>query len=260
MKTIDEVEVKDRHPDILLPEGQFRKKTRRDFLIAGLAAAGAIGGYEWVTSAAQQNGTPWPQRRVLEFNGKLAHSYLSNTHLMPTFRPDQVTFLKPNGNIGVEKPLNAANWALQVDPGGATPGFKLQLADITALPKRDMVTRFCCIEGWSSIVSWGGARFSDFARKFFQPGRTLPRFVYLATPGEDYYVGLDMKSALHPQTLLAYERNGKALEEVHGAPLRLVIPVKYGIKSIKRIGLIRFADTKPGDYWAEDGYDWFAGL
>jgi DMSO/TMAO reductase YedYZ molybdopterin-dependent catalytic subunit len=45
----------------------------------------------------------------------------------------------------------------------------------------------------------------------------------------------------------------------HGAPLRLVIPVKYGIKSLKQIGAIRFTDRRPADYWAERGYDWYAG-
>jgi DMSO/TMAO reductase YedYZ molybdopterin-dependent catalytic subunit len=69
-----------------------------------------------------------------------------------------------------------------------------------------------------------------------------------------------MKSALHPQTLLAYEQNGKPLEDRRGAPLRLAIPVKYGIKNIKRIGLIQYTDKRPADYWADEGYDWFAGL
>ncbi len=257
MKTTDKE--KNRHPEILLQEATVRRKTRRDFLIAGVAAAAAIGGYEWATSASQEDEVPWPQRRVLEFNEKIAKGYLSNSHLMPTYRPDQVTFLKPNGDIGLKTPVNAADWSLRVIPGG-TPPFTLQLSDIQALPKCDLTTRFCCIEGWSSIVWWGGARFSDFARKFFPPGRALPHYVYLATPGEDYYVGLDMKSALHPQTLLAYERNGKPLDQTHGAPLRLAISIKYGINSIKRIGMIRFTNTKPVDYWAEEGYDWFAGL
>lgn len=82
----------------------------------------------------------------------------------------------------------------------------------------------------------------------------------MATPSGEYFVGLDMKSAMHPQTLLAYEKDGKPLDDDHGAPLRLVIPVKYGIKNIKRIGLIQYTDKKPSDYWANDGYDWFAGL
>ena len=67
-------------------------------------------------------------------------------------------------------------------------------------------------------------------------------------------------SALHPQTLLCYEMNGKPLEEKHGAPLRLVIPVKYGIKNIKLITRIAYSVHRPVDYWAEQGYDWYAGL
>jgi DMSO/TMAO reductase YedYZ molybdopterin-dependent catalytic subunit len=55
-------------------------------------------------------------------------------------------------------------------------------------------------------------------------------------------------------------KNEEPLMPEHGAPLRLAIPGKYGIKSIKRIGLIRYTDTRPYDYWYEQRYDWFAGL
>src|SRR6267143_1311005 len=70
-----------------------------------------------------------------------------------------------------------------------------------------------------------------------------------------YFVGLDMQSAAHPQTLLAYELNGQPLTWQHGAPLRLAIPVKYRIKNIKRLGVIRYTNVRPADYWAERGYD-----
>jgi DMSO/TMAO reductase YedYZ molybdopterin-dependent catalytic subunit len=110
------------------------------------------------------------------------------------------------------------------------------------------------------VCHWSGAPFSDFAKKYLPPGQKIAKYVYMATAGEDYYVGLDAKSALHPQTLLAYEQNGQPLENAHGAPLRLAIPVKYGIKNIKRIGMISFTNQKPEDYWADEGYDWFAGL
>jgi DMSO/TMAO reductase YedYZ molybdopterin-dependent catalytic subunit len=86
------------------------------------------------------------------------------------------------------------------------------------------------------------------------------RYVAMETPGRGYYVGLDMESALHPQTLLVYEMNGAPLTLLHGAPLRLGIPVKYGIKNIKRIGTIRYTDVRPADFWGERGYDWYAGL
>jgi len=86
------------------------------------------------------------------------------------------------------------------------------------------------------------------------------QYVGMATPNEEYYVGLDMASALHPQTLLAYEMNEQPLRPEHGAPLRLIIPVKYGIKNLKRIGTISFSNERPPDYWAEQGYDYYSGL
>jgi DMSO/TMAO reductase YedYZ molybdopterin-dependent catalytic subunit len=107
------------------------------------------------------------------------------------------------------------------------------------------------------VVRWGGVRFRDFAARYVP---TPADYVRLVTPDGDYYVGLDLASALHPQTLLCWEMNGEPLTPGHGAPLRLVIPAKYGIKNIKRIGLIEFTDERPADYWAERGYDWYAGL
>ncbi len=252
------------HPEIALPEPELKRelkrRTRRDFLIAGVASAAGIGAYEWIRSAKTENEVPWPQRRVLDFNGKLAQGYVSDTHLMPAYPRAQVSFLKPNGNIGIERPADSGRYRVQVKTGRNNPPLELSLADFAALPKLEMVTRFCCIEGWSSIAYWGGVRFSEFTKRYFPPGDQLPDYVSMATPDGDYYVGLDTKSAMHPQTLLAYEQNGRPLEDRHGAPLRLVIPVKYGIKSIKRIGSIHYTDTRPGDYWAEEGYDWFAGL
>jgi DMSO/TMAO reductase YedYZ molybdopterin-dependent catalytic subunit len=85
-------------------------------------------------------------------------------------------------------------------------------------------------------------------------------YLGLSTPDEEYYVGIDMPSALHPQTLLCYEMNGKPLPMDQGYPLRLIIPVKYGIKSLKRIGSMYFENERPPDYWAERGYDYFSGL
>lgn len=252
--------------EIILPDHDAKRElnrlTRRGFLVAGVAAIGGVGAYEWITKAHSVDEAPWPQRKVLDLNGKISHAYLSNSHLMPEYPESRVGPIKVNGDIGITNDFDAKHWRLDVASGGedASPLFSLGMEDIAALPKVHMTTRFCCIEGWSVIQSWGGVRFSDFTKKYLSPGQKLPHYVYMATPDEDYYVGLDIKSALHPQTLLAYEHNGHPLEPEHGAPLRLVIPVKYGIKSIKRIGLIRYTNDRPGDYWAEEGYDWFAGL
>jgi DMSO/TMAO reductase YedYZ molybdopterin-dependent catalytic subunit len=74
------------------------------------------------------------------------------------------------------------------------------------------------------------------------------------------YVGIEREVALHRQTLLAYELNGQPLTPDHGAPLRLVTPLKYGIKQLKQIGRMAYTDTEPHDYWHEQGYDYYAGL
>ncbi len=150
------------------------------------------------------------------------------------------------------------------------PGLLLTLADIKLLPRIEMTTKLKCIEGWSTIVNWAGARFSDFIARFPPSTRNgsqpdlrragdFVRYVSMVTPDGGYYVGMDMPSILHPQTLLAYEMNGAPLLKEHGAPLRLATATKYGIKQIKRIGRIEFTDERPADYWAERGYDWYSG-
>ncbi len=150
------------------------------------------------------------------------------------------------------------------------PGLLMTIDDIKALPRVEMITELKCIEGWSVITHWAGARFSDFVARYLPPAKNggapdpsrlqdLVRYVSLLTPDGGYYVGMDMPSMLHPQTLLCYEMNFAPLTLEHGAPLRLVTPTKYGIKLIKRIGRIEFTDERPRDFWAESGYDWYSG-
>ncbi len=144
-----------------------------------------------------------------------------------------------------------------------TAGLLLTMEDVTKLPKQDFVTQFKCIEGWSEIVHWGGFRLRDFIEAYppakNEKGET-PKYVYMETPNGDYYTGYDLRECLHPQSLLVTEMAGKPLTQQHGAPLRLHMPIKYGYKQIKRIGLIAYTDDKPDDYWTKLGYDWYAGL
>ncbi len=150
------------------------------------------------------------------------------------------------------------------------PAVILTLQQLMAIPKKVMVTEFKCIEGWSYIVQWGGVPLIEVMKKYppltksgdpanFANSFDLPDFVGMETNDGVYTVGLDMASAAHPQTLLCYEMNGKPLPADHGGPLRLVIPTKYNIKSIKQLGVIRFTNDRPKDYWADRGYDWYSG-
>ena len=79
---------------------------------------------------------------------------------------------------------------------------------------------------------------------------------------DDYYESIDMVSARHPQSLLCYEMYGQPLTRVHGAPLRLVMPVKLGYKQAKYIVGLRVKDvlTARRGYWEDRGYSWYGGL
>ncbi len=144
-----------------------------------------------------------------------------------------------------------------------TPGLLLTLDDLHKLPRRQLVTQFKCIEGWSQIVQWAGFGLADFMAAY-PPAKNakgeLPKYVYMETPDGNYYCGFDRTVCEHPQTLLATEMHGQPLSLAHGAPVRLHMPTKYGYKQIKRISLIAYTDEKPDDYWTKLGYDWYAGL
>ncbi|MCU1275019.1 MAG: molybdopterin-binding oxidoreductase [Bryobacterales bacterium] len=228
--------------------------------MGGLAALAGTGAWIWLRSRRPDDEIPWPLRLSLRANEQLARDYFSEARLARTFAPGSIEAPRVNGNIGLED-APQADWSLTVDgiPDADEP-LSLNMADIQSLPKVELIMELKCIEGWSRILKWGGARFQDFVNRYAS-GQTNPNgYVALETPDREYYVGLDMASALHPQTLLCYEMNGKPLESQHGAPLRLVIPVKYGIKNLKRIGKIIFSETRPPDYWAERGYDYYAGF
>ena len=232
---------------------EITRRTRRSFLVGGVATLAGFSGWEWLRSRRPEEDEPWPLRVGLHADEQLSRDYFRPARLAPTFSASAVQTGRPNGDVGLDTE-SGADWKLMFGEQ------MLSLADIQSLPKTVMITELKCIEGWSRVIQWGGARFSDFVAKFHDEPADPESYVAMATPDGEYYVGLDMESAMHPQTLLCYEMNGRPLEPQHGAPLRLVTPLKYGIKNIKRIGTIEFQRSRPKDYWAERGYDWYAGL
>lgn len=227
--------------------------TRRNFLIGGAAAAFGVLGWRWMSEETKTS----LLRSTLEFNERVSQTFYKPTRLAPEFSGDDVTAPRVNGDAGMTGEFDPATWKLAVGGVGASE-LSLTIEDIKALPRTDMIVEFKCIEGWSMIAHYAGARFSDFAAKYASTNRSP--YVAMTTPDNGYYVGWDTESIMHPQTLLCYEMNGRPLTLPHGAPIRLASPTKYGIKQIKRIGRIEFTDVRPRDFWAENGYDWYAGL
>jgi DMSO/TMAO reductase YedYZ molybdopterin-dependent catalytic subunit len=242
---------------------------RRNFIaftsFIGLNAL-AFGGWRWLYKSPKEAdgitaGARKPLRKALNQNELLLRKTFSNDHLVKTYPVAMADpHVRVNSLIGIEDAnFNVEKWSLTVNKKDGSQ-LQLTMQDIMALPKTEIVYDFKCVEGWDQISHWGGVKFSDFILHYNLQQEAALQYVGMVTPDKAYYVGLDMPSAMHPQTLLAYEVNGKPLPLKHGQPLRLIIPVKYGIKNLKRIGSISFSDERLPDYWAEQGYDYYSGL
>lgn len=246
-----------------------QKINRRNFIsftTFTVLGGAAYGGWRWLyTSPLETAGITGnahkPLRRALNKTELFFRRVAFNeNHLVKTYPKSRAAkVVRHNSDIGSEGKLPPENWKLQVHKKSGEV-LQITLDELKALPKTEIIYDFKCVEGWDQISHWGGVRFIDFMNHFQLSDEAKLQYVGLETPDKQYYVGIDMPSALHPQTLLAYEVNEQPLPGKHGQPLRLIIPVKYGIKNLKRIGSINFSDNRPRDYWAEQGYDYYSGL
>lgn len=164
---------------------------------------------------------------------------------------------------------NFRDYVLKVGGRVRNP-MNLNMAAIRALPSRTQITRHDCVEGWSAIGEWTGARLNALLEQV-QP---LPGARYLVFHCADeygssqsrYYESIDMEDAEHPQTLLAYDLNGEALPIGNGAPLRLRVERQLGYKMAKYIMSIEVVESFDdigggnGGFWEDRGYAWYAGI
>jgi DMSO/TMAO reductase YedYZ molybdopterin-dependent catalytic subunit len=154
--------------------------------------------------------------------------------------------------------IDPAKYRLIVD-GEVNHPLSLSMIEIQSLPLTSMIIRHVCVEGWAAIVQWGGIRLRDIVA-LAQPQENV-KYAYFQS-ADGYYSSWDIASAMHPQTLLAYQKNGEPLAPDNGAPLRLAAPIKLGYKQSKwvtRITLVSHLLPRQG-YWEDQGYEWFAGL
>lgn len=239
---------------------QIRQRTIISFILLFLFFAFCVFSWWKIKSAPDVMGVQKPLRAMLDRNEAIFGSIFSVEHKAKTYtRSEAAGRVRVNGDAGLKSAFDPATWHLVV-LNAKGDSIKINLDDLKRLPKTEVVFNFKCIEGWSQITYWGGVRFSDFAKAYGLNTETMMGYVGLNTPDKEYYVGIDMASMLQPQTLLCYEMNGQPLPMNQGYPLRLIIPVKYGIKHLKRIGTLFFSNDRPPDYWAERGYDYYSGL
>ncbi len=154
-------------------------------------------------------------------------------------------------------------WTVKVEGHCARPA-DYHIDDILKwFPLEERVYSLRCVEAWSMVVPWVGFPLADFVRRMEPTGKAqFVQFTTLLRPSEmpgqrspvldwPYTEGLRLDEALHPLALLAVGLYGKALPNQNGAPLRLVVPWKYGFKSIKSIVAVRFTDRQPRTAWNE---------
>jgi methionine sulfoxide reductase catalytic subunit len=159
------------------------------------------------------------------------------------------------------KTLRTKPWLVTVSGECAKPG-KLELADlIKGLKPEERIYRLRCVEGWSMVIPWLGIPLGTLLKRFEPTSKAkYVAFTTLADPEQmpglryasidwPYVEGLRIDEAMHPLTLLATGMYGKPMPQQNGAPVRLVVPWKYGFKSIKSIVEIRFVEKMPPTSW-----------
>ena len=157
--------------------------------------------------------------------------------------------------------LRATPWAIKVGGECGKPGTVALEDLLKGITVEERVYRMRCVEGWSMVIPWLGVPLGEVLKRFDPSGNArYVAFTSLADPVQmpgvryqsinwPYREGLRMDEAMHPLTLLATGLYGKALPQQNGAPLRLVVPWKYGFKSIKSIIAIDFVEKIPETAW-----------
>jgi methionine sulfoxide reductase catalytic subunit len=242
------------------PEVLYR--SRRDFL--RVAAAGAVG----AVGAGVLSGCNMP---IAEAQGQLP-----NVRKSPAFHVDdpphtweQITTYNNYYEFGTRKTdpamyadaLTVKPWTVKVDGHVAKPADYAYDDLVKPYALEERIYRFRCVERWSAIIPWVGFPLADLVKRLAPTSRAkYIAFETLERPSEmrgqhtdvlewPYVEGLRMDEAMHPLTLMVVGLYGRELPKQNGAPIRLIVPWKYGFKSIKSIVRMRFVENEPPTAW-----------
>lgn len=223
---------------------------RRAFLAAGTAT---------VLSACGWDGARGIRLTVSRFNDRVSAALVSQDRLAPKYDPAERSSAFPNYHISAMTPTpdDPAAWRLAVG-GLVRQPAALSVADLQALARMTYTVKHHCVEGWSAIATWAGTPLRALADRV----GVVPdaRYVRFDSFDAGYYNGWDIESAMHPETILAWGFNDRDLMPEHGAPVRLYAPHKLGYKLTKYLTTVTFTSERPGGYWEDQGYPWFAGV
>jgi DMSO/TMAO reductase YedYZ molybdopterin-dependent catalytic subunit len=197
--------------------------------------------------------------RVSRWNNFVQGALFSGTKLAPEY-PEAAAVKDFRYNAWYEA---------QLAPAIAASDYKLELAGLIAnktpwtvqqlyaLPQKSQVTRHVCVEGWSMIGKWTGTPLKTFLERV--GADTTARYVGFVC-ADGYYESIDMATALHPQTIMAFQLSDQTLPVKYGFPFKIRIPTKLGFKQPKFVTAIYVTNRNPGGFWVDRGYNWFSGI
>ena len=239
--------------------------------------------YRWTNNLTRADITPeplWLDRRqvIAGALGLGAVGTIASPAVAEAFEPiepiepnswEDITSYNNYYEFGTGKEDPAANahmlitdgWELEIDGMVDAPGHYSMAALADGLTEEERIYRFRCVEAWSMVVPWNGFELKDILNKVsVQSGAKYVAFETALRPDEmpgvrynvldwPYREGLRLDEAMHPLTIMATGIYGKSIPNQNGAPIRLVVPWKYGFKSIKSIVRITLTDKEPATSW-----------
>ena len=220
------------------PEAQYLSRRQ---LMGGAAGAGLAGLLGTAASAETLEPNSWED--ITQYN---------NFYEFGTGKEDPARYAHK---------LTTKPWSITIDGMVDRPGVYALEDILKAMTIEERIYRFRCVEAWSMVIPWNGFELSDFlAIAGVQSGAKYVRFETLYRPEEmhgqksgwinwPYVEGLRLDEAMHPLTLMATGIYGRDMPNQNGAPIRLVVPWKYGFKSIKSIVRVTLTDKRPVNTW-----------
>jgi DMSO/TMAO reductase YedYZ molybdopterin-dependent catalytic subunit len=246
-------------PQLLIKDAAklLREPSRRLFLrgAAGLGAVTLLTGCDLIDSDAAEGAL----MKISRFNDRVQALLFDPNKLAPTYPESMITKPFPfNAYYDEDDAPEVDGETYRLEVGGLVGDKKSwTLSELYALPQEKQITRHVCVEGWSAIGSWTGARLSDFLKRV--GADTRARYVWFQC-AEGYSNTIDMPTALHPQTQMTFRFADQILPRKYGYPMKIRIPTKLGFKNPKHVIAMHVTNKDLGGYWEDRGYNWFSGL
>lgn len=233
---------------------------RRDFLRAGGASLSAL-----LLGACDSQG-PDSAQKLLDYAAKknegveralFRHTSMDHAKSSVAAAGEKFPSYFIADSVPVLDPAALAAWRLEIGGMVANP-LALTLADLMRIDRQTQRVNHYCVEGWTAVAQFTGAPLRTLAKMALVDPKAA--YVDFQSFDDGYHESWDIESALHPQTLIVYAKDGGALSPAYGAPARVHSPVKLGYKNAKYLTKIWFMPERNGGYWSDQGYEWYGGV